>query len=75
MIAKVYLWEHDMIMTFDEHGEQVVGWQGRLSKELIDKLELDSDVKTSWVIGNWQLSDFVNHSREDWFETARGRLT
>lgn len=72
--SKVYLWQNDMVMVFDGAGEQIPELQGRLSAELVRKLEEASDGATSWFTGHWQTGELTEEGRKGWVEIAGERL-
>lgn len=51
MIKDVILWQNGMVMVFDEKGQQIPEYQGRVEdvKESIDKV-----FKGRWTNGDWK---------------------
>jgi hypothetical protein len=53
MIDRVYLWSNGMVMTFDEKGDQMPDYQGRLPA-VRDRILADAPDSAEFVIGQWR---------------------
>lgn len=53
MISKVYLWDNNMVMVFDEEGKQITDYQGALS-QVKDKIVCNDDPTTQYYLSSWQ---------------------
>lgn len=50
-IAKVILWQNGLVMVFDQAGEQIPGYQGKL-EEVEEKIR--GVYRDRWLYGHWQ---------------------
>lgn len=64
MINHVIRWDNDMVMVFDEKGEQILAYQGRY-EEVKDKILAHAPESAKFFHGIWSKSENVV-SREDW---------
>lgn len=66
MIKEAILFENEMVMVFDENGEQIPEYQGRHSK-VVAKVILNSTDKTVFKFAKWKESVvLVEVSKEQW---------
>jgi len=50
IIAAVYLWQNDMVMVFDQYGEQMLDYQGPVDQV---KAKIDAVYTGAWTCVNW----------------------
>lgn len=72
--AKVYLWSNDMVMTFDASGDQIPAMQGRLTADLLRRLDAAATGQTLWFTGDWQAAELTEEGRKGWGELANARM-
>lgn len=74
--CEVYLWQNDMVMTFGMDGGQVTAkLQGRLSRELMERLGKAATPDTTWFIGHWIASVANKVTVHEWIVEAERRLS
>lgn len=53
VIRHVYRWQNDMVMVFDQFGEQMGEYQGKYA-EVREKILADVNENTEFFGGDWQ---------------------
>jgi hypothetical protein len=53
MIKNVYVWDNQMVMVFDEKGQQLPDYQGPID-EVWEKIEADKSPETVITGGAWR---------------------
>ena len=66
MIALVIRWSNDVVMVFDDHGEQVCDLQGRYEEVRADVLNAADAGHTTFAVGHWAAGRTYPITRGQW---------
>jgi hypothetical protein len=54
IVKSCTIWTNGIVMSFDEKGEQVPGYQGFIL-DIAEKLKIGCDENTKWTLGKWDV--------------------
>jgi hypothetical protein len=60
-IKRVIVWQNGLTMVFDQYGEQMPEYQGRLDE--IEETLAAAFPRERWEYGNWQSGVIVQHEQ------------
>jgi hypothetical protein len=66
IVKSCTIWTNGIVMSFDEKGEQIPGYQGFIL-DIAEKLKIGCDENTKWTFGNW--SEWLHDANLNWYWT------